>query len=53
MEIGLPYNRMLQLQSIDKEINRLPIMELESKMYKMFNVRELEEDILLAEKKLQ
>ncbi|MBG9692091.1 hypothetical protein [Lysinibacillus sphaericus] len=50
LEIGLPYNRMLQLQSIDKEINRLPIMELESKMYKMFNVRELEEDILLAEK---
>ncbi|MFZ4202152.1 hypothetical protein [Lysinibacillus sp. NPDC056220] len=50
LEIGLPYNRMLQLQSIDKEINRLPIMELENKMYKMFNVRELEEDILLAEK---
>ncbi|GED64383.1 hypothetical protein [Lysinibacillus fusiformis] len=50
LEVGLPYNRMLQLQSIDKEINRLPIMELESKMYKMFNVRELEEDILLAEK---
>lgn len=50
LEIGLPYNQMLRLQSIDKKINKLPIMELESKVDKMFNVRKLEEDILLAEK---
>lgn len=49
-EIGLPYNRMFRLQSIDKEIKKLPIIELESKIDKMFNVRKLEEDILLAEK---
>lgn len=50
LEIGLPYNQMLRLQSIDKKINKLPILELESKVDKMFNVRKLEEDILLAEK---
>lgn len=41
---------MFRLQSIDKEIKKLPIIELESKIDKMFNVRKLEEDILLAEK---
>jgi len=50
LEIGLPYNQMFHLQSIDKEIDKLPIMELESKIDKMFNVRKLEEDIVLAEK---
>lgn len=50
LELGLSYSQDVYLQPIDIEMNKLPIKELENKVNNMFNLRKLEEDILLAEK---
>lgn len=49
-DIGVLDNENIQLKPIELEINKLPITELVNKVNKMFSVRKLEEDILLAEK---